>query len=67
MRYLVKASDDGTFGEILTKLLKNTKVFIVSERRRYASTGDIPDSVREEILSRGGEIEEDTRFDLEQS
>jgi hypothetical protein len=66
MRYKVRATTDSGFHELLSLLQdEDVPVYVCSPGRLLLSTGDLPDDVREQVVSLGGSVSVDRRYDLE--
>jgi hypothetical protein len=65
VRYKVQAPDDSTYREVVNLLSGRVHVFVASEKRRFLSTGDLPEDCLAEIAAKGAEVQPDIRYDME--
>ena len=59
--------DSGVLDYALELLKNRVEIYAVSEKRRYISTSTIPNSLARRIEAKGGHIEPEFTFDLEQA
>lgn len=67
MRYKVRAPNDSAYRDLLSLLEGKVELFVTSPRRLLIGTGELPESIRTLISSRGGEISEDHQYHVESS
>lgn len=65
MRYKVSAPDAMIYREVVALLSGRVHVFAASEKRRFLSTGDLPEDCLAEIAAKGAEVQPDIRYDME--
>lgn len=62
MRYKVKVDSGVNFEKAKAVAAADTRVYVVSDRRRVLSTGDLSDAAKDELLQIGATIVPDPQY-----
>jgi len=64
-RLKIKLPSSSAYEEALELLRGQVQIFVASKKRNMLSTGSIPADLRLQILSLGGQVAEEMRYELE--
>jgi hypothetical protein len=65
VRYKIKTGTDESYRELVELLRGKVAIFVASPRRRMLGTGDIPVSLRQEVIAHGGRITKDQAYQFD--
>lgn len=65
-RYKIKLPTDEAFREALGVVEGRVPLFVLSEKRRTLSVGELPPEIRRRLRELGGDVNVEERYELEE-